>query len=260
MKKTEKTVLTIAGSDPSGGAGLQADLKTFSAFGIYGMTAVTALTVGNTCGVTEILKMKPDFVARQIEAVQKDIPAAAIKTGLLANRSIIKRVAKELSAYDTSLVVDPVIATKRGDILLSEEGIQAYRSYILPIAQVITPNIVEAEQLARTSIPSYKAMYSAAEKLMQFGCASVIVKGGHFEEWQHSNDLYYDGENMVWLKSERWHTKHTHGAGDAFSAAIAASIAQGQSHKDAAEEAKRYVSRAIKEAPGLGTGEGPIAF
>ncbi|HLR31608.1 MAG TPA: bifunctional hydroxymethylpyrimidine kinase/phosphomethylpyrimidine kinase [Fodinibius sp.] len=260
MNNTVQTVLTIAGSDPSGGAGIQADIKTFSAFEVYGMSVLTALTIGNTLGVTQIEMMTPDFVAGQIQAVREDISSAAVKTGLLGNATIIERVAMELENWRIPLVVDPVIATKRGDVLLSEEGIEAYRSHLIPHADIITPNIAEAEQLAQITISSYRAMPKAAEKLLSLGCHSVVVKGGHFDDWQHSNDLYYDGNELIWMKSKRLNTRHTHGAGDAFSAAIAACMARGMNRKPAAEAAKTYISRGIEQAPGLGRGEGPIAF
>lgn len=260
MTQPAPTVLTIAGSDPSGGAGLQADIKTFAAFKVYGMSAITALTVGNTCGVTDMFNMDPDFVAAQIHAVRQDIPPAAVKTGLLGNAPVIQRVAGELADWQGPLVVDPVIATKRGDVLLSQEGIQAYRTHLLPVADMITPNIAEAEQLARISISSHRSMPEAAEKLLLLGCRSVVLKGGHLDDWPHSNDLYHDGHDMIWLESKRFPTRHTHGAGDVFSAAITASLAQGLDRRSAAQAAKVYVSRGIEHAPGLGRGDGPIAF
>jgi|SRR5699024_101134 len=258
VEEAERTALTIAGSDPSGGAGIQADLKTFAAFEVYGMSAITALTIGNTCGVTDIQIMDPGFVGDQIRSIGQDIPPAAVKTGLLGSSAIIKKVARALEDWEIPLVVDPVIATKRGDVLLPEEGVQAYREELVPLADVLTPNIPEAEQLTQMSISSHQKMTDAAEKLHQIGCHSVILKAGYFDDWQHSNDLYYDGDEMSWLESKRFSTKHTHGAGDAFSAAIAASLAQGTEQKAALKSAKSFVTRGIELAPHLGKGEGPI--
>ena len=252
--------MTIAGSDPSGGAGIQADIKTFSAFKVYGMSALTALTVGNTRGVARIEMMEPEFVVDQIRAVREDIPPAVVKTGMLGNAAIIKKVADELADWHVPIVVDPVIATKRGDVLLSVEGIEAYRRYLLPQADIITPNIAEVEQLAQLSVSSPRAMPEVAKKLLSLGCDSVVVKGGHFEKWEHSNDVYYNGNDMLWLESKRWSTPHTHGAGDAFSAAIAASLAKNTDPKSAVREAKRFVTQAIEQAPGIGQGEGPINY
>lgn len=169
-------------------------------------------------------------------------------------------MAEELADCQVPIVVDPVIATKRGDVLLSEEGIEAYRRHLLPRADIMTPNIAEAEQLAQIPVSSPRAMPEIAKKLLSLGCDSVVVKGGHFDEWQHSNDLYYDGSDMVWFESKRLPTQHTHGAGDAFSAAIAASLAKGIDQRSAVEAAKSFVTRAIKQAPGIGRGEGPINY
>ncbi|MCW9705731.1 bifunctional hydroxymethylpyrimidine kinase/phosphomethylpyrimidine kinase [Fodinibius salsisoli] len=217
--------LTIAGSDPSGGAGLQADLKAFSSLGIFGMTAVTALTIGNTTGVYDMIKIDPATVCRQVRAVIEDIPPQSIKTGLMGTKEVIINVAQELEEHTSCpLIVDPVIATKRGDVLASDEEVSAYQSYLLPQAEVVTPNIPEAELLARMQISSPDAMPEAAKQIIDLGCNSVVIKGGYFDEWEQSNDLFYDGETMNWLNSLRIHSKHTHGSGDVFSAAVTAHI------------------------------------
>lgn len=252
------TALTIAGSDPSGGAGLQADLKTFSSFGVYGMTVVTGLTAGNTRGVKDITFIDPGFILKQLQCVLEDIQPAAVKTGMLNNEETIRLCAEELAGLSSPLVVDPVMVTKRGDVLLSEKEIKFYRSHLLPLADMVTPNIPEAELLADQKIDSIEEMERAAQTILALGCRSVVVKGGHNDEWEHSNDLFFDGEEMVWLRSERIPTVHTHGAGDAFSAAITALLAKGGQLADAAAQAKEFITEAISTAPGLGKGEGPV--
>ncbi|NGP88698.1 bifunctional hydroxymethylpyrimidine kinase/phosphomethylpyrimidine kinase [Fodinibius halophilus] len=257
----QPTALTIAGSDPSGGAGLQADLKTFSTFGVYGMTAITALTIGNTTGVHDTVTMPAATVYRQIKAVSDDISPHCIKTGLLGSAETIISTADELQKLPPCpLVVDPVMATKRGDVLTSDEEVSAYRSHLVPISDVVTPNIKEAELLSGLTIDTPDGMPDAAKKIMDLGCNAVIIKGGFFADWEQSNDLLYDGTDEIWLHSQRIQTQNTHGTGDAFSAAITALLAKGEDLSKAASVAKDYTSQAIRNNPGLGEGEGPIAF
>lgn len=250
--------LSIAGSDPSGGAGLQADLKTFSLFEVYGMTAVTCLTAGNTQGVTDVAALDPAFVRKQIQSVMQDIPPYAIKTGMLFNKEIILTIADELETVSCPVIVDPVMVTKRGDILLNEKERAFYRSHLLPLANVVTPNIPEAEFLAEQSIDTITGMENAAQRIFDLGYGSVLIKGGHLDDWDYSNDLLYDGHEIVWLTSERIKTKHTHGAGDAFSAAITALLARGEKLPTAAKKAKKFITKSILTAPKLGKGHGPV--
>lgn len=254
------TALTIAGSDPSGGAGLQADLKTFSLFGVYGMAAVTCLTVGNTEGVTDVKGMEPEFIRAQIQSVVQDIEPAAIKTGMLFNDDILMATIAELKNAKCPIVVDPVMTTKRGDVLLSEESQKHYIEGLIPIADVVTPNIPEAALLTGHTIKTRNDMENAAKAIHKIGCKAVIVKGGHLKKEAHSDDLFFNGEELFWLKSKRHQTQHTHGTGDALSAAITALLARGISVSEAVKIAKQFISTAIQTAPGLGKGQGPVNF
>lgn len=258
--KSTVTALTIAGSDPSGGAGLQADLKTFSRFGVYGMTAITGLTVGNTQGVREVHSLSPDFIRKQYQSVITDIKPSAVKTGMLFNKEIICTVADKLANLSCPVVVDPVMVTKRGDVLIPKQAQTFYIDQLLQWADVLTPNIPEAELLAQKKINSSDQMEKAAQILVEMGCNAVIIKGGHWKDSADSDDLLFDGNEMIWLRSKRHDTRHTHGAGDSFSAAVTALLAKGKSVYEAAKQAKKYISRAIEHAPGLGKGQGPVNF
>ncbi|WP_138431963.1 bifunctional hydroxymethylpyrimidine kinase/phosphomethylpyrimidine kinase [Fodinibius saliphilus] len=261
VKNPQPTALTIAGSDPIGGAGLQADLKTFAAFGVYGMTAITTLTIGNTNGVYDTITIPPAAVFSQIKAVYEDIAPHCVKTGLLGSPKNIVDIANELPKLTPCpLVVDPVMATKRGDVLASNEEVSAYYSHLIPIANVVTPNIREAEILSGLTIERPEVMPMAAKQILDFGCDAVIIKGGYFDNWKYSNDLFYDGSDEIWLRSDRILTPNTHGTGDAFSAAIAALLAKGIDLSKVVSIAKDYTSRAIQNNLDLGQGEGPINF
>ncbi|MEL7833528.1 bifunctional hydroxymethylpyrimidine kinase/phosphomethylpyrimidine kinase [Fodinibius sp. Rm-B-1B1-1] len=261
LENSVPIALTIAGSDPSGGAGLQADLKTFSSLGIFGMTAITALTIGNTTGVYDIIKMDPATVCRQVRAVIDDIQPKSIKTGLTGSKEVILNVANLIEEHASCpLIVDPVMATKRGDILASNNEVSAYQSYLLPQAEIVTPNIPEAELLAGMTIPSPNAMPKAAKKIKDLGCKSVVIKGGYFDDWSDSNDLFYDGKELNWLNSSRIASKHTHGSGDVFSAAITANLAKNKTLFESVQQAKKIVTKAIHSAPKLGQGQGPVGY
>lgn len=258
-RATLPTALSIAGSDPSGGAGIQADLKTFSAYGVFGMTALTVATVGNTIGVFRIVPIGAPDVAAQIDAVCEDIPVVAAKTGMLASAEVIEAVALAVRRHQIApLVVDPVMTTRRGDRLLDEGAERRLVEFLLPLAAVVTPNRPEAERLSGIAIRTRADMLRAAEAILVLGARGVIVKGGHLEDDPNASDLLYDGAQTVWLESPRVATVHTHGAGCTFAAAIAAGLARGWDVPAAAMEAKRYVAGAIAHAPGLGHGRGPL--
>ncbi len=252
--------LTIAGSDSGGGAGIQADLKTFFALGCHGMSAITALTAQNTVAVTGVYEVEPSFVVQQVEAVATDIGVDAAKTGMLATAPLVEAVAKAVEAFDVGkLVVDPVSVSKHGDRLLAEDALEAVRTVLLPLAEVVTPNLHEAAALTGAgSIETLDEMKEAARALHALGPRTVLVKGGHFEDGEESVDLFYDGDGFAELRGPRFDTKDTHGTGCALSAAIAARLAHGDSTIDALHEAKRFVSGAIERSLRIGNGYGPV--
>lgn len=249
--------LTIAGSDSGGGAGIQADLKTFTVMKVYGMSALTAVTAQNTLGVHGVYPLTPDQVAAQLDAVLSDIGTDAAKTGMLFNEPIISVVADAVKRYKISqLVVDPVMIAKGGQPLLLPEAQAALRSKLIPLAAVITPNLPEAEVLGGCAIRTRDEMLEAARRLVGLGARSVVIKGGHLESGPAA-DLFYDGKQQEWLEAERVATRHTHGTGCTFSAAIAAGLAKGLSLFEAVQLGKRFVTLAIQKAPGIGGGHGP---
>jgi len=249
--------LTIAGSDSSGGAGIQADMKTFSALGVYAMCAVAALTSQNTLGVNGIIQVAPDFVSSQIRSVVLDIGVDAVKTGMLCNAAIISRVSSDLKELKIQkVVVDPVMVAKSGHRLLEEDAIEALVSQLFPVALIITPNLIEAETLTGMRVHCVDDMKRAAVKLRQLGPEYVVVKGGHLEG--NPIDLLYDGRNFREFPGLRHLTPHAHGTGCTFASAIAAFIARGSSVEDAVEGAKTYTSKAIAEGLPLGRGHGPV--
>ena len=252
--------LTIAGSDPSGGAGLQADLKTFHQLGVYGMSAVTMLTVQNTVTVESVDALDPDYVRRQLDAVCSDIPPAAAKSGALGNSAIIEVVAEWAGAARACpLVVDPVMISKHGERLMEAEAREALVETLLPRAALATPNVPEAEDLAGLEIRSLGAMAEAARRILALGAGAVLIKGGHLEDGSsESVDLLLSGDGEQRFASQRYKTRHTHGAGCTYSAAITAGLARGLALSDAVTAAKRFVSQAIATAPGLGAGSGPL--
>ncbi len=256
MKKIYKA-LTIAGSDSGAGAGIQADLKTFAAHGVYGTSVITAITAQNTKRVTRVLELAPDLVAAQIDAVIQDIGAHALKTGMLANSAIIEAVADRILQYKLpNLVVDPVMVAKGGEILLRQEAIETLRSRLIPLATVVTPNIPEAERLTGVRLGKALEINRAAEKILAMGARSVIIKAGHRRG--PATDIFYDGKKFRALKAGRIRTRHTHGTGCTFSAAIAANLAKGEEPETAVAEAKKYITEAIREGFAIGSGHSPV--
>src|SRR5262245_40820658 len=253
-----RTALTIAGSDSGGGAGIQADLKTFAALGVYGTSAITAVTAQNTVGVTASVALEADFVAAQIEAVAGDITIHATKIGMLANAAIIEAVVAAIEDLELPLVVvDPVMIAKSGDRLLDEDGVLAIRAQLLPVARVITPNLPEAEALTGKKIQSLADARDAARAIHQLGARAVIVKGGHSEP-REIVDLLLDDGALYEFRTPRIETPNTHGTGCTFASAIAAHLALGRTLPEAAERAQRYVAGAIAHAVPIGRGHGPL--
>ncbi len=248
--------LTIAGSDPSGGAGIQADLKTFHQFGLYGEAVITLLTVQNTLRVDRVEIQDPGLVREQLAAVLEDLPPAAAKTGALGNRAVVEAVAGAASSFRFPLVVDPVMISKHGAPLMGEPARQAMRESLLPRAALVTPNLAEAEALACMEIRSVEAMREAAARIARSGCEAVLVKGGHLEG--AAVDVLYSNHSWSEFRADRLETPHTHGTGCTYSAAITAGLALGLPLYDAVERAKRFITEAIKTNPGLGHGLGPV--
>jgi hydroxymethylpyrimidine/phosphomethylpyrimidine kinase len=248
--------LTIAGSDPSGGAGLQADLKTFHQFGVYGEAVVTLVTVQNTLGVTRVECLPAELVIEQLRAVLEDIPPRAAKTGALGNREIVEAVAAAAAGFEFPLVVDPVMLSKHGAPLVSEDAREAIARRLLPRAALVTPNLHEAAVLAGIPIRELSAMHRAAERIVEQGAQAVLVKGGHLAG--AATDVLLAGGRFYEFPEERIDTPHTHGAGCTYSAAIAAGLAQGLDLPEAVRRAKAFVTAAIRSAPGLGAGAGPV--
>ena len=254
-----RTALTIAGSDSGGGAGIQADLKTFAACGVYGTSAVTAVTAQNTLGVTAWEPISTELVIAQIEAVGDDLPPAAVKTGMLATAAIVEAVAAAIAALDLpNLVVDPVMIAKGGDRLLQSEAVAAIRTHLLKLATVVTPNVPEAEVLTGLSIKSLDDMRTAARRIRTLGPRVVVVKGGHLPQGDRVVDVVSTPDAEFELTGRRFETRHTHGTGCTFAAAIAAFLALGQPVEEALRSARAYLEGAIEHAPGLGRGHGPL--
>ena len=253
-----RSVLIIAGSDSSAGAGIQADLKTCAALGVYGTTAITALTAQNTLGVTAIHEVPPEFVAAQIDAVVEDIRPDAVKTGMLANAAIIEVVAAKVKEHALPfLVVDPVMVAKSGDRLLREDAVRAMRELLLPLADVFTPNIPEAEDLVGHPVRTDGEVRKAARELLAMGARVVVVKGGH-RVGDVAVDLMFDGRNFHEFTSPRIETTSTHGTGCTFASAIAAFLARQEDVPDAVRHAKEYLTEALRRASPIGHGHGPV--
>jgi hydroxymethylpyrimidine/phosphomethylpyrimidine kinase len=248
--------LTIAGSDPSGGAGIQADLKTFHQFGVYGEAVITLLTVQNTLRVDRVECLSPDLVTQQIHSVLEDIHPGAAKTGALGNREIVEAVADAAAEFDFPLVVDPVMISKHGAPLISEDARQVVRSRLVPRAHVLTPNLAEAATLTGLEVADVDGMRRAAERLCQMGAKAALVKGGHLKG-SATDILFADGQ---WHEFSAPHvaTPHTHGTGCTYSAAIAAELAKGAALEAAVRRAKQFITEAIRSNPGLGGGSGPV--
>ncbi|PKB72196.1 MAG: bifunctional hydroxymethylpyrimidine kinase/phosphomethylpyrimidine kinase [SAR202 cluster bacterium Io17-Chloro-G6] len=253
--------MTIAGSDSGGGAGVQADLKTFAALGIYGTSVLTAITAQNTVAVTAVHEVPTDVIAAQIDAVVSDIGADAVKTGMLSSSAIIECVAASLATHPgisglRRLVVDPVMVAKSGDSLLREDAVGALRERLLPLAAVVTPNIPEAETLTGLKIVTDGDVRNAAKAIIAMGAASVVVKGGHRDG--PATDLYFDGNNFREFTSPRIETANTHGTGCTFASAVAAGLAKGLATEDAVGQAKEFVTEAIRRSFPIGQGHGPL--
>ena len=249
--------LTIAGSDPSGGAGLQADLKTFHQFGVYGEAVVTLVTVQNSVRVSRVEVLSPELVLEQIAAVVEDLPPGAAKTGALGSAEMVEAVARAAAEFRFPLVVDPVMVSKHGQPLLPEAAVHAIREHLLPRAALVTPNIPEAEALTGIAIRTLDDMRQAARRICEMGARAALIKGGH-TSGEDSTDILFDGAEWRDFPAARIATRHTHGTGCTFSAAITAGLARGQTLGEAVERAKRFIQEAIRTNPGLGRGAGPV--
>jgi hydroxymethylpyrimidine/phosphomethylpyrimidine kinase len=251
--------LTIAGSDSGGGAGIQADLKTFSALGVFGMTAITAVTVQDTRGVRRSETIEPSAVAAQILVVADDIGVDAAKTGMLATAPIVRAVAGAVAeARIGPLVVDPVSVSKHGDPLLAADALEALRSSVLPLATIVTPNLPEAAALCGLQVRSRDEMRRAAGAIAELGARAVLVKGGHLPDAETAADLFVHAGGEEWLDGERIATPHTHGTGCTLSAAITAHLAKGATLRDAVVAGKAFVTEAIRSSLAIGSGIGPV--
>ena len=261
-EKTYRRVLTIAGSDSSGGAGIQADLKTFAANGCYGMSVITALTAQNTQGVAAIHAAPVDFVAQQLDAVLPDVGADAVKIGMLFSPELIETVARKLQEYRvTRIVLDPVMVAQSGDKLLRDDAVEALKIHLIPMAEILTPNVPEAEALLGRKIGTFDELPAAAVDLAKMGCRNVLVKGGHLEGEDSDDCLCLgDGKRIVRLPCVRVETRNNHGTGCTLSSAIAAFIAKGSDVETAVRRAKEYVTGAIRAGAvyRLGHGHGPV--
>lgn len=252
------SVLTIAGSDSSAGAGIQADLKTLAALGVYGTCAITAVTAQNTLGVTAVHEVPPAVVAAQIDAVVTDIRPQAVKTGMLASAAIVEVVAERVRQHRLPhLVVDPVMVSKSGAQLLRENAVSLLRSLLLPLAELVTPNLPEAEALTGRSVATEDETRRAAREIVALGPRAVVIKGGH-RPGEIVTDLFYDGEAFLEFSAPRVHTRSTHGTGCTFASAIAAYLAQGHPLPEAVGRAKEYLTEALRQARPLGSGHGPV--
>jgi hydroxymethylpyrimidine/phosphomethylpyrimidine kinase len=252
-----KKVLTIAGSDSCGGAGIQADLKTFGALGVYGMSVITAVTAQNTLRVLDVAEITPEMVGKQITAVFEDITVDALKIGMVSNAGIIYAIKEKLLAYQAKpIVLDPVMISKSGYHLLQPDAVQALRE-LIPIADLTTPNIPEAELLSGVAIDSEKTVEQAAFAIQSLGAKNVLIKGGH-RSGNASDWLLTETQELITLPGERIHTVNTHGTGCTLSAAIAAYLAQGRSMRESVAAAKSYIAYAIAHSFAIGHGVGPV--
>ncbi|MBL4933785.1 bifunctional hydroxymethylpyrimidine kinase/phosphomethylpyrimidine kinase [Clostridium paridis] len=257
-----KKVLTIAGSDSCGGAGIQADLKTFSANGVYGMSVITAVTAQNTQGVFDVQDLDAKIIKGQIDAIFTDIEVDAVKIGMVSQISTIKAIAEKLKLYEPkNLVLDPVMISKSGYSLLKPESERVLIDELIPLAYIITPNVPEAEEILKTvnstvvTIETVDDMEAAAKEIYKLGCKNVLLKGGHIEG--EAIDVLYDGKEIIHFQSERINTKNTHGTGCTLSSAIASNLALGFDIKEAVNKAKKYITLAIEHSLDIGKGVGP---
>jgi len=250
--------LTIAGSDSGGGAGIQADLKTFQELGVFGMSALTAITAQNTKEVTGIYELPPEAVAKQIDAVVTDIGVDAAKTGMISSVPIMEIIASKVKEHRIRhLVIDPVMIAKSGASLLKEEARHALKRLLIPLAEVVTPNLPETEVLTGITPDTEERRKEAARRIVEMGARSVVVKGGHLHG-REAVDLFYDGETFEQLSAPRFETRHTHGTGCTFSAALTAELAKDKPLLEAVRKAKAYITAAIRHPLELGGGHGPV--
>ncbi len=257
MKNYKVPTLTIAGSDSSGGAGIQADLKTFSAIGTYGMSVITAITAQNTQGVFLVEELSQEIIKKQIEVVFEDIPPKAVKIGMVSSAQIIKEIVNTLKKYKPKyLVVDPVMISKSGYFLLKPEAKMNLINYLIPMAYIITPNTLEAEEITGVPIESVEDMKRAGEKILQLGPTYVLMKGGHLEG--DAVDVLIGRDTFKIYKEERLDKKNTHGTGCTLSSAIASHLALGYNVEKAVELSKYYITQAIKNSFDIGKGVGPV--
>lgn len=252
-----KTVLTIAGSDSSGGAGIQADIKTITAHGLYASSAITALTAQNTTGVYGIMEVSPEFLASQLDCIFQDIFPDAVKIGMVSSKPLIEVIAAKLTEYQARhVVVDPVMVSTSGSRLLADDAADTLIGELIPLAEVITPNIPEGEVLCGFSIESEKDMERAAGKIGERTKTAVLLKGGH--ELNDANDILYQQDRYCWFNGERIDNPNTHGTGCTLSSAIACALASGYSLEDSVKKAKEYISGALRAGLDLGKGSGPL--
>ena len=252
-----KTALTIAGSDCSGGAGIQADLKTMTMNGVFAMSAITALTAQNTTGVRAIQESNPEFLKQQIDAVFEDIPPDAVKIGMLASSSLVRVIAERLRYYGAkNIVLDPVMVASSGSALIKTDAVQTLIEELLPISRLVTPNIFEAEILSGMSIESKEDMLSAAKLIGDRQHCAVLLKGGH--SINDANDLLYSNGELIWFEGKRINNPNTHGTGCTLSSAIAANLAKGYTLTESVQRAKNYISDALSAMLDLGKGSGPM--
>ncbi|MFC3041696.1 bifunctional hydroxymethylpyrimidine kinase/phosphomethylpyrimidine kinase [Virgibacillus xinjiangensis] len=248
--------LTIAGTDPSGGAGIQADLKTFQELKSYGMSVITSVVAQNTTGVQAVQDIPPDMIASQLESVLSDMPVDAYKTGMISNIPMMEVIEQKMAALRIPYVMDPVMVATSGDALIEREARAFLRKHLVPLTSLITPNIPEAEFLIDKGIDSTQDMKSAAKELVHtYGAGAALIKGGHIEG--DATDFLYDGHDMYAFSAERIHTTSTHGTGCTYSAAITASLSQGIPLVESVKIAKKFITAAIQHASGLGEGNGP---
>lgn len=255
------TALTIAGSDSCGGAGIQADIKTMSALGVYAASAITAITVQNTLGVYAVQAIQPDIVAGQIKAVFDDIHPDAVKIGMANDQATIHTIAETLQSYDIHhLVIDPVMVSTSGCALMQPDALEIFCQELLPLATLLTPNIPEAEMLSRLHLTSGSDMEKAAEKINLLGCKAVLIKGGHFEESEKVDRLFIHGKEVAAYRAGSINTRNTHGTGCTLSSAITAFLAQGKDYEEAITSAKSYLSHALEAGKdvNIGSGHGPV--
>ena len=252
-----RTALSIAGSDSSGGAGIQADIKTMTANGVYAMTAITALTAQNTTGVTGIMEVTPEFLAQQLDSIFTDIRPDAVKIGMVSSSSLIQVIAEKLKEYKAeNIVVDPVMVATSGSKLISDDAIETLKTCLMPLSSILTPNIPEAEVLAEMKVDTEEEMILAAKKISEtFHCA-VLCKGGH--QLNDANDLLYRDGEYKWFHGKRIQNPNTHGTGCTLSSAIASNLAKGYSMDESVKRAKDYISEALEAMLDLGKGSGPM--